>query len=107
LLSIQQIDQLAGAIVLDRRLGKEFLENRVEALEKYNQHYAFKHGEKPIHLSEEEKKAILSVKARDIADFFDQLVAIAEHIQKELSGKNPRGDQVLPYEPVFRRGSVA
>jgi len=68
--SIQQLDKLAGAIILDRKLERDFLQNRLSALDMYNRNYALRYGEQPIYLSDEDKELILSVSAGSVPEFF-------------------------------------
>jgi hypothetical protein len=89
MLSIQQLDRLAGAVVLDRNLGRTFIQNRLEAIDTYNSNFAARYGEKPINLSDEEKEIITSVLANDLPDFFAQMLSIIGSYHKSSKSTLP------------------
>ncbi len=101
MLSIQQLDKLAGAVVLDRNLGRTFIQNRLEAIDTYNCNFAARYGEKPIVLTEEEKELITSVLANDLPDFFAQMLSIIGSYHKSTKSTLPAVSGVK-YERIAR-----
>ena len=72
---IQHLDLLAGSLALDEQFRQDFSIDRIKAIQRFNREFATRYNQRPIELTEMEKRLVTSIKAKSVEEFID-LVAV-------------------------------
>lgn len=75
---IQHLDLLAGSLALDEQFRQDFTRDRLGAIQRFNTEFAPRYRQRPIELTEKEKKLINALSARNIDEFIELLAVITE-----------------------------
>lgn len=75
---IQHLDLLAGSLALDDEFRQEFSLDRLGAIQRFNAEFAPRYRQRPIELTESEKKLINALNARNVDEFISLLAVITE-----------------------------
>ncbi len=72
---IQHLDLLAGSLALDENFRQDFIRDRLTAIQRFNREFAPRYRQKPIDLTENEKKLVNAIAASSVEEFI-ALVAV-------------------------------
>jgi hypothetical protein len=70
---IQHLDLLAGSLALDEQFRLDFSTDRIKAIQRFNSEFAPRYNQRPIELTEMEKRLITAIKANSVEEFIDLL----------------------------------
>lgn len=73
---IQHLDLLAGSLALDEEFRQEFSRDRLGAIQRFNAEFAPRYRQRPIELTESEKKLVNALNARSVDEFISLLAVI-------------------------------
>jgi hypothetical protein len=73
---IQHLDLLAGSLALDEEFRREFSQDRLGAIQRFNAEFAPRYRQRPIELTENEKRLVNALNARSVDEFISLLAVI-------------------------------
>jgi hypothetical protein len=78
---VDKLNQLAGALSLDEQFKREFMQDRVKAIHRFNTEFAPRYYQKKIELSSDELRLIKAFNFNTIEEFVSLLSIITASYQ--------------------------